>query len=241
MSDIILACADIRKTFEQQVMPSRCLQDHIIRWRVHRKRWHHVALDGVSLSLKRGEWLGIMGHNGSGKTTLLRILAGLMPQDSGTVFRSDSISCFFELGVGFHPDRCAEENLRLHGMLQGLSFAEIRAMMPKIFEFADVDSHREVPIKCYSVGMRMRLAFAAACYLQSDIYLIDEVFAVGDASFQDKCINRLKEMKREGKSAILVGQFPDGLGKMCDRLITLENGRIAKEIAWPPRPQLVAV
>ncbi|MBM3230958.1 ABC transporter ATP-binding protein [Candidatus Peregrinibacteria bacterium] len=241
MEDCVLSCTDVRKSFEQYAVPIQFLQDHVIRWKVHRKKWHHDALRGVSVSLKRGEWLGIMGHNGSGKTTLLRILAGLMSPDSGTVHRNGHMSCFFELGVGFHPERCAEENIHMHGVLQGLSNREIRDMMPAILEFADIDSHREVPIKCFSVGMRMRLGFAAAAFLESDIYLIDEVFAVGDASFQKKCIDRLNAMKSQGKSAILVGQFPEALSKMCDRLITLENGLITKEAVCPPRPQQLAV
>lgn len=234
---IVLSCTDVKKSFEQLAVPTQFLQDHVIRWKVHRKKWHHDALRGVSMALKEGEWLGILGPNGSGKTTLLRILAGLMSCDSGTVFRKGHVSCFFELGVGFHPDRCAEENLHMHGVLQGLSTREIRSMLPAIFEFADIDTHREVPLKCFSVGMRMRLGFAAAAFLESDIYLIDEVFAVGDAAFQKKCIDRLNAMKHAGKSAILVGQFPEALGKMCDRLITLENGLITKEVICAPRPQ----
>lgn len=225
----MLSCTGVSKKFEQMVFPTELLQDRVIRWRRHRQRWTHQALHNVTVSLKRGEWLGVTGPNGSGKTTLLRVLAGLVPPDTGSVTQNGSISCFFELGAGFHPDRCAEENVRIHGILHGMSSREIQQAMPKILDFADIHSHLNVPVKCYSNGMRMRLAFAAAAFIESEIYLLDEIIAVGDSSFQQKCKDHMAGMKRQGKSAVLVAPDPVALSMFCDRILHMENGVVIKE------------
>jgi len=225
----VLSCENVSKRFTRFIVPADSLQDHIIRWRRHRTRWSLQALKNVSCELRRGEWIGITGSNGSGKTTLLRILAGLLKPDEGTVQCQAVLSCFFELGMGFHPERCAEENVFLHGILHGMSRSEIRREMPSIMAFADVDSHRDVPIKCYSMGMRMRLAFAAAAHVDSDAYLLDEIIAVGDNQFQIKCMDHLHRMKRNGKSAILVAQDTCVLSQFCDRILSMKVGEITAE------------
>lgn len=225
----VLSCTGVSKRFEQLVYPTQLLQDQVLRWRRHKQRWAHDALSNVSVSLHKGEWIGITGPNGSGKTTLLRILAQLMLPDTGAVEQNGSISCFFELGAGFHPDRCAEANVRVHGILHGMSSREIQEAMPKILAFADIETHVNVPIKCYSMGMRMRLAFAAAAFINSDIYLFDEIIAVGDLQFQQKCQSHLRGMRQRGKSAILVAQDVHALRGFCDRILYMENGVIQKE------------
>ncbi len=226
MSESILSCEGVSKQFEQLVYPTELLQDRVIRWRRHHERWVHQALSNVSLSLQKGEWLGITGPNGSGKTTLLRILSNLIMPDTGTVVQNGNISCFFELGAGFHPDRCAQQNVRIHSILHGMSSREIQESMPKILDFADIRSHLNVPIKCYSNGMKMRLAFAAAAFVESDVYLFDEIIAVGDKQFQQKCFQHMSNMKNRGKSAILVAADDDPLRLFCDRLVYMENGAI---------------
>lgn len=229
--DTVLSCSGVSKKFEQFVYPTELLQDRVIRWRRHRQRWVHHALNNVSLCLKQGEWVGITGPNGSGKTTLLRVLSGLIKPDAGTVVQQGDVSCFFELGAGFHPDRCAEENVRIHGILHGMNSREIQQTMPKILDFADIHSHLNVPIKCYSNGMKMRLAFAAAAFVESDIYLFDEILAVGDMQFQEKCFTHMDSMKKRGKSAILVAPDYRALHMHCDRLIHMKDGAIEKEEA----------
>ena len=159
MSQHAVSCIGIGKRFTKYVVPSVMLQDRILRWRRHGKHWSHTALKDITLSIGKGEWVGLYGPNGSGKTTLLRILAGLMPPDSGTVSTTGKLSCFFELGVEFHPERSAVENIYLHGLIHGVEPKVILKQTDEIIQRAGVESHRDLPIKCYSTGMRMRLAF----------------------------------------------------------------------------------
>jgi ABC-type polysaccharide/polyol phosphate transport system ATPase subunit len=230
MEDVVLSCTGISKWYERALISSVHLQDRIIKWRLERNRIRIDALTDVSLSVRRGEWVGIYGANGSGKTTLLRILAGLLQPDAGSVFRQGSMSCFFELGVGFHPERRADENIYLHGLLQGFSRDEIEGMREPIIDFAGVHSHRKLPIKCYSTGMKMRLAFAAAAQVERDIYLLDEVLAVGDKAFQDLCLVHLKRLRRSGKTAVIVSHDMANLRNLCDRIVMIDGGRITQEI-----------
>lgn len=229
MSAVSLSCTGISKTFMQAVNPSSMLQDRILRWRKHREYWTLKAIDNLSLSVSEGEWVGIYGANGSGKTSLLRILAGLMPPDEGEVRSSGRMSCFFELGVGFHPERSATENIYLHGLLHGHPPAVIRAQTEHIIRFAGVESHRDLPIKCYSTGMSMRLAFAAASITDADIYLFDEILAVGDARFREICKEHLLGLKRKGKTALIVNHGIADLREFCDRILYLEKGAIIRE------------
>ncbi|HRH93701.1 MAG TPA: ATP-binding cassette domain-containing protein [Candidatus Peribacteria bacterium] len=224
-----LSCTGLQKRFRHATVPTSLLQDRILRWRKHRKQWTHDAVKDVSLSVAPGEWVGVYGPNGSGKTTLLKMLAGLLPPDAGTIRRDGSMTCFFELGVGFHPERTAAENVVMHGLLHGLSNGEIRRQTDDIIRFAGVESHRDLPIKCFSLGMQLRLGFAAAAHIDSDIYLFDEILAVGDVEFQDQCWERLHAMKGAGKSAILVSHGIEDLQKICDRILFIENGAIVRE------------
>lgn len=222
-----LSCDGVTKTFRRAQVPLSMLQEKLLR----RKQTavHIRALQNISFELRQGEWLGLYGHNGCGKTTLLKILAGLFPPDCGRVTCHGTLSCFFELGVGFHPELRAEENIRFHGLLQGLSDREIKNLSGHIMEFADVDSHRSLPLKCYSTGMRMRLGFAASVYTDADIYLMDEILAVGDAAFREKCWRALYKRKEEGKTVVLVNHQLEDLEKVCDRIIILKHGRIEAE------------
>lgn len=205
------------------------LQDRILRWRKHRKQWTHEAVRDVSFSVERGEWIGIYGPNGSGKTTLLKMLAGLLPPDSGVVNRNASMTCFFELGVGFHPERTAAENVMMHGLLHGLTGTQIRRQTDEIIQFAGVETHRDLPLKCFSLGMQLRLGFAAAAHIDSEMYLFDEILAVGDHAFQLQCWKKLESMKHAGKSAILVSHVLGDLERICDRILHVENGTIIRE------------
>lgn len=226
MEDSILSCTGIHKYFEYPVVPTHLFQDYVLRPRKRREKWRVHALNNVSLHVARGEWVGIFGPNGSGKTTLLRILGGLMEVDAGQVQRHGRTSCFFTLGVGFHPERLASENIYFHGLFHGMSRSEIGKVTEEIVDFAGVRSHVHLPLKCYSTGMQMRLAFAAMVYVDADVYLLDEVLAVGDTDFQKKCKATMRSMKAEGKSAILVMHDEDVLKEFCDRIIYLDHGSI---------------
>jgi ABC-type polysaccharide/polyol phosphate transport system ATPase subunit len=148
-----------------------------------------------------------------------------------------TLSCFFELGVGFHPERSAVENVYLHGLLHGLSPAVIRARTDEIIRFAGVEAHRDVPMKCYSAGMNSRLAFAASSIVESDIYIFDEVMAVADEEYQRKCRAHMQSLKEAGKTAIIVSHSQLDLRFICDRIIFLEKGAILREEILENSPQ----
>ncbi|UPA22768.1 ABC transporter ATP-binding protein [Candidatus Peribacteria bacterium] len=242
MSDSILAATGVSKSYTRAIISSVHLQDRILKWRLQRKRVTVHALQNTSLAVKKGEWIGIYGHNGSGKTTLLRLLAGLLHPDTGSIERHGSLSCFFELGIGFHPDRKAEENIYIHGLLQGYSPKEIRKMTQEILAFAGVDDFLDLPIKCYSTGMRMRLAYAAAAQVDRDIYLLDEVLTVGDEAFQEQCRMHLQSLKENGKTAILVSHTKGELEAVCDRILFMDHGRVvSEERMWDGVPVPVTV
>ncbi len=224
-----LSCTGIGKTFLQAVIPAVSLQDRLLHARKHRRLMRIDALKDICLAVAPGEWVGLYGHNGSGKTTLLKILAGLMVPDSGTVARHGRLSGFFELGVGFHDERSAEENVRLHAILQGMTNAGSRALVDDIIAFAGVESHRSLPLKCFSTGMRMRLGFAAAAHVDADIYLFDEVFAVGDDAFRVQCDAHFRALRASGKTAVLVSPQRHELDRYCDRVITLDHGAVVAE------------
>lgn len=225
-ADNILSCTGIEKTFTRPMIPSRMLQDRILRPNGNNRVWVHQALQNVSLSVERGEWLGIYGPNGSGKTTLLRILAGLLPPDAGTVCRSGSLSCFFGLGAGFHVERSAVENIYLHGLLHGMPPKEVRASIPRVLAFAGIESHALLPIKCLSTGMKLRLAYAAAAHIHSDIYVFDEVLAVGDADFRQQCRDHMHDLKKAGKTVLIVMHGMKDVQEFCDRIVHLKQGMV---------------
>lgn len=228
--DAILSCTGVSKTFEQRVIPSMLLQDHLLHWRNHSKRWSRTVLHEVDLVLEKGEWIGLYGPNGTGKTTLLRILAGLMQPDAGAVKCNGTLSCFFDLSAGFHPERSAPENIYLHGLLHGRSVKDIRSTVDAVIEFAGTQSHRDLPMKCYSNGMNLRVAFAASSMVDADIYLFDEVLAVGDAEFQVKCREHLQRLRAQGKSAIVVSHSMKELEDLCDRILILQDGHLQQRI-----------
>ncbi len=190
-------------------------------------------MNDVSLTLKAGEWIGFYGRNGCGKTTLLRLIAGLLEADRGTIERYGTISCFFALGAGFHEDKRATENIYTHGLLHGLHPSEIRAMTESIIAFSGTASHRDLPFKHLSHGMRARLAFAAAVHIDREIYLFDEALAVGDAAFQIVCKEKFIELKRQGKSGLIVDHSLGFLADICDRILHMEGGRIVREDRAP--------
>lgn len=230
----ILSCTGIHKTFEYPVVPTHLFQDRVLRSHRHKETCHIQALKDISLTITKGEWVGIYGPNGSGKTTLLKILGGLLEADRGTVDRQGRLSCFFTLGVGFHPERLASENIYFHGLLHGMSPQETAALTEKVIDFAGVRSHVHLPLKCYSTGMQMRLAFAAMAHIDADVYLLDEVLAVGDKDFQEKCKAHMRTMRAAGKSAALVLHDEGNLREFCDRIVYMDSGCIVGETPVHP-------
>ena len=186
------------------------------------------ALSDVSFEVKEGEFFGIIGKNGSGKSTLLKILAGIYVADKGSVKIEGRISPFLELGIGFNPELSGRDNIYLNGTVLGLTKKQIDEKFDSIVAFSELERFIDQKLKNYSSGMSVRLAFSVAIHANRDILLMDEVLAVGDANFQQKCINELMKYKKEGKTVVLVTHDVGVVEKYCDRAMLLREGKISK-------------
>jgi ABC-type polysaccharide/polyol phosphate transport system ATPase subunit len=186
------------------------------------------AVDDISFNVHRGEFFGIVGRNGSGKSTLLKCLAGIYNTDAGHIGVEGRLSPFIELGVGFNGELTARDNVMLNAIMLGLSRKEARKRFDKIIEFAELEQFVDLPLKNYSSGMTVRLAFAVTVEVDAGILLIDEVLAVGDASFQQKCYEQFELLKREGGTMVLVTHDMSAVQRFCDRAMLIDRGRIQK-------------
>ncbi len=184
------------------------------------------ALRDVSVAIEPGEFFGVVGRNGSGKSTLLKCLAGIYAIDAGDIYVSGQMSAFIELGVGFNPDLTAYDNVLLNATMLGLTKAEARRRFSHIIEFAELKDFVELKIKNYSSGMLVRLAFSVMIQVDAEILLIDEVLAVGDAAFQQKCFDEFARIRESGATVILVTHDMSAVRRFCDRAMLLENGRV---------------
>ncbi len=188
-----------------------------------------TALDGVSCTVKRGESLGICGRNGSGKSTMLTLMAGVMRPTGGRVVVRGRIAPLLALGAGFHPDLNGSDNITLNGLLLGLSRREIAERREAIIEFAGLRGFINEPMRTYSSGMYMRLAFAVAAHTDPEVLLVDEVMAVGDLEFQTKCKAKLQEFRKSGVTIVFVSHELTAMEQMCDRAIWLDGGKVKME------------
>ncbi|MBP6864366.1 MAG: ABC transporter ATP-binding protein [Candidatus Didemnitutus sp.] len=216
-----------------QTLP-RWLQPSALRRRVAPGEGHgyfhdFYALRDVSFELPRGETLGIVGRNGSGKSTLLQIIAGTLQPSQGTVATTGKIAALLELGSGFSPEFTGRENVRLNGLLLGLTPAEIDARMDDILAFADIGEFIDQPVKMYSSGMIVRLAFAVQVQVEPDILIVDEALSVGDAFFQHRCLRRMQEMLDRGLTLLFVSHDSATLRKVCRRCLLLDRGTMRED------------
>lgn len=184
------------------------------------------ALRNISFDVMPGEFLGIIGKNGSGKSTLLKTIVGIYEQDEGTIDVNGTVVPFLELGVGFNPDLTGRDNIYLNGIILGMRKKEVQERFDKIVEFAEIKDFLDTPIKNYSSGMMVRLAFSIAIQINADIYILDEVLAVGDVAFQKKCINRLNELMNKDKTIIYVSHSMETVKKYCNRVIYLKDSKV---------------
>ena len=187
-----------------------------------------TALDGVSFKVEEGQTFGIIGENGSGKSTLLKVVAGIAKPTKGKVTVKGKVSALIELGAGFHPEITGKENVYINGIMLGLSKKEIVQKFDDIVKFAELEEFIDAPVKTYSSGMYMRLGFSIAINVNPDILLIDEVLAVGDASFVPKCLDRIDDFRRRKKTILFVSHDLSTVEKICDRVIWLKDGRIER-------------
>jgi ABC-type polysaccharide/polyol phosphate transport system ATPase subunit len=185
------------------------------------------ALKDIAFTVGDGELVGIIGRNGAGKTTLLRILARITAPTAGVARVRGRLSALLDVGTGFHDELTGRENVFLSGAILGMSRNDVRARFDRITEFSGVERFLDTPLKRYSAGMRLRLAFAVAAHLEPDVLVIDEALAVGDAEFQRRCIGRMEDLKRSGRTVVFVSHDLGAIGRLCDRTLWLDQGRVA--------------
>jgi ABC-2 type transport system ATP-binding protein/lipopolysaccharide transport system ATP-binding protein len=192
------------------------------------RREHFLALNDVSFCVEQGDALGLLGHNGSGKSTLLQIIAGILTPSRGQIITHGRIAPLIQLGVGFHPELSGYENIFLNASLYGFRNRDTQKRVKDIIEFSELQHFIDTPLKNYSSGMQMRLGFAVAVHLQPDILLADEILAVGDQAFQDKCHDKIAQLRRNGMTLILVSHSREQVNKFCDQFVRLEHGRMVE-------------
>jgi len=234
-SDPVIAAEGVSKRYRLGERESyRALRDVLAGafaapWR-HRARpatselW---ALDDVSFTLGRGEVLGLIGANGAGKSTLLKVLSRITEPTRGRIVLRGRVGSLLEVGTGFHPELTGRENIMLNGTILGMRRAEIVRRFDEIVEFSGVEKFLDTPVKRYSSGMQVRLAFAVAAHLEPEILLVDEVLAVGDAEFQQKCLGKMRDVTREGRTVVFVSHNLAAVRSLCPRALVLRSGRLA--------------
>ena len=219
---------DIAKRFKIYFDHSRTLKERILfrKHTAYQERW---ILDGVSFDIEKGEAVGLVGENGCGKSTTLKLLSRILYPDRGTININGRISCLIELGAGFHPDMNGIENIYLNAAMFGIGRKETSKRLDEIITFSELEPFIENPIRTYSSGMYMRLAFSVAINVDADVLLIDEILAVGDMNFQAKCLERLRQIKERGTTIVIVSHSLEQIESFCNRSIWLNNGRVAAD------------
>ena len=214
---------DVSKTFRMPQEQVHTLKERVLHPRRRIRYETFRALDHISFAVQRGEFFGIAGRNGSGKSTLLKCIAGIYGC-SGEIWCRGRLSTFIELGVGFNPELAAQDNVVMNGIMMGLSPREARRRFDSVIEFAELEEFKDLKLKNYSSGMHVRLAFAVAIQVDADILLIDEVLAVGDAAFQQKCFDAFATIRKQGKTIVFVTHDMGALKHFCHRALLLEQG-----------------
>lgn len=187
------------------------------------------ALHNVNLEINKGDIVGIIGHNGAGKSTLLKVLTGITPPTEGEIIMRGHVASLLEVGTGFHPELTGRENIFLNGAILGMTKKEIARKFDEIVAFSGVEKFLDTPVKYYSSGMYVRLAFSVAAHMESDILLVDEVLAVGDAEFQKKCLGKMEEVtQKEGRTILLVSHNMGAIEQLCQKTVLIENGTVKK-------------
>lgn len=225
MNDIAVRVDQVTKSFRLYHERNQSLKSAVMRGRrsIHED---FLALDDVSFDVPAGSTFGLIGSNGSGKSTLLKCLANIYSPNRGSITHSGKIAAMLEVGSGFHQELSGRENIFLNGSILGMSKRELTRKFDDIVGFSGVQKFIDQPVKNYSSGMYVRLGFAIAINVDPDILVVDEVLAVGDAEFQEKCLSKFEEFKRDGKTVILVSHSMDTVQKMCDHAAWLDKGKL---------------
>lgn len=227
-SEIVIKVKDVRKSFKVYKDRGYMLKEMVL-FANRRKYEVHEVLKGISFQVRKGEAVGLIGQNGCGKSTTLKLLTKIIYPNSGSIEMKGRVSSLLELGAGFHPDMSGRENIYINAAIFGLTRDEIAKRLDDIIAFSELEHYIDNPVRTYSSGMYMRLAFSVAINVDADILLIDEILAVGDANFQSKCFNRLKEIKAEGTTIVIVSHSLGQIEQICERSIWIQDGEIKAE------------
>ncbi|WP_054951215.1 ABC transporter ATP-binding protein [Numidum massiliense] len=220
-----IAVKHLTKHFRKKY--DKTLKGYFISLAKREKRYEqYTALNDVSFTVKKSEAFAIIGDNGAGKSTLFKVLSGIIHQDSGEIEINGKVAPLIELGAGLHRELSGMENIRLNCAIFGLNKEQIEEVIPHIIAFSELEEFIETPVKFYSSGMKARLGFSIAVHIDADIVLIDEVLAVGDKAFKKKCNKKMKELKAEGKTLVIVSHSLKPLRKLCDRALILHKGEV---------------
>ncbi len=225
MEECSIQVQDVYKTFDVYLDKANSLKEKLLFWNRNRKEVREV-LKGINLNIKKGEAVALIGVNGSGKSTLLKLMTKIIYPNKGKIITNGKLTSLLELGAGFHPDFSGRENIYFNASIFGLTKSQIDARLEQIIEFSELRQFIDNPVRTYSSGMFMRLAFAVAINVDADILLVDEILSVGDQHFQEKCLNKMKELKKEGKTMVFVTHSLDSAKELCDRTVWLHQGVI---------------
>lgn len=222
----IIEAENLTKTYKKY--PNKW--SRVLEWVTKKKNHKELpVLKNITFNVKKGESIGIIGHNGAGKSTLLKILTGTTQPTSGRVVSRGKVSALLELGIGFHPDFTGLQNIYMLGQIMGMNNKEIEAVIPNIIDFAEIGNYLDEPVRTYSSGMAVRLAFSTTTAVRPDILIVDEALSVGDTYFQHKCFDRIRKFREEGTSLLFVSHDPAAVKNLCDRAILLDQGCVIKD------------
>lgn len=226
--DSAIIVENVSKKFKIYYDKPNTLKERLIFWNKSKINYHQV-LSNINLDIKKGETVALIGVNGSGKSTLLKLMTKIIYPTSGKVITNGKLTSLLELGAGFHQDFTGRENIYFNASIFGLSAAEIDARVQEIIDFSELGEYIDTPVRTYSSGMYMRLAFSVAINVDAEILLIDEILAVGDQHFQDKCFAKLEELKKSDKTIVIVSHSLGAVKKLCTRGIWIYNGEVRKD------------
>ena len=225
MNDVAIEVNHVTKSFKLYYDKPSTLKERLVFWN-KKKADHHVVLKDISLNIKKGETVALIGVNGSGKSTLLKLMTKIIYPNQGKIVTHGKLTSLLELGAGFHPDFTGRENIYFNAAIFGLTKEEIDKRLEKIIEFSELGEFIDSPVRTYSSGMYMRLAFSVAINVDAEILLIDEILAVGDQHFQEKCFQKLEELKKSDTTIVIVSHSLDAVKQLCNRAIWLHEGEV---------------
>ena len=224
--DYAIKVSNVTKKFKVYYDKANTLKEQLVFWKSKNKVEERTVLENINIEIKKGETVALIGTNGSGKSTLLKLMTKIIYPTKGKIITVGKLTSLLELGAGFHDDFTGRENIYFNASIFGLTRSEIDKKVDDIIAFSELEEFIDNPVRTYSSGMYMRLAFSVAINVNAEILLIDEILAVGDQHFQDKCFDKLKELKESDKTIVIVSHSLDSIRKLCTRAIWIKDGRV---------------